>query len=688
MSSSQDTICTLCFETFKNPLILKCGHNLCEGCVKRAEALYSALNTLEPPSKKKDKKETPEAPALSCPLCGKVSLISECKPNITLRNVLSLRQNAAVLELPQEAAAAAASAPSEKSVCGFCKGPATIFCAFCGPLCQEHSDFLHVKGPLRMHELSKSPVNVVRTIKEVFGEVGGGATETPKLVLPLCKDHGKQMELFCTKCETLICSHCILIGEHKGHECSNVVQAFKKTNERVEELLTKIKEMAPECDALMKGYERLNSGAEKEHEAARATVKEAFKNFRELVDECQAKTENEVDEIFKSFSDTVNSRSISLRSLRDECELVQKSANTTAAKNDLIRYTLFKSLKNLSEHLSIVSAMKVPEDATICQVDVKKDLLNKERFSLVNVRSAFRLGCGRVVYYNISFDRLAETRSAGSDLRAGNDTSHDGGAIYDPVRRIILSVSGNFNNGRNLKITRMTDDRHGETTLMHDVVQFGNHGQYPIFDGKQYTYFLQSEDDGNNSLGRVDMDTFAFERLPALPRSQFREFCRGCCQNGNIYALDRDLNVWEYNVDGRSWRTLRCTTPRPGCMMADPAEPNHIYCMCTDGRGLFRIDIAEETCTHISDSGSNFSLGANGEAVLIRTSPTEFLIFCGLSAGWHVYSSEANRWVHLDHWRNVRNGSGHLVFIPEGPRAFYHVDDNANWDTVDLSGAH
>jgi len=392
-----------------------------------------------------------------------------------------------------------------------------------------------------------------------------------------------------------------------------------------------------------------------------------------------------VEDIFRTFKETVDTRTVSLHSLRNECELIQKSADSSAAKNELIRYTLFKSLKNLADHLSVVSNAKVPDDATICQVDVNKALMNKEKFSLVRVRSTLRLGLGRAMFYNITFEGLDRTRSHGSEIATGNNTSHDGGAIYDPIRRIILSVSGNYNNGRNLKITTMTDGTHGETALRPDAISFGNHGQYPVFDGQQYTYFLQSEDCGNNMLGRLDMDTMTFETLPNLPTSSFREFCRACYQNGCVYALDRELNVREYNVDTRTWRTLRATLPRPGCLMTDPAEPNNIYCMCTDGRRLFRIDIAEETQTHIQDSPSNFSLGANGEAVLCRVSPTEFLIFCGLSAGWHVYSSEQRRWVALHNWRNVRNGSGHLVIVPDGPTAFYHVDDTERWEMVELA---
>jgi len=682
MTSSQDTICTLCFETFKNPLLLKCGHNLCEPCIKRAEELFFALKTLEPPSKRKQDGDGSCAPSVSCPLCGKVSLVSECKPNITLRNILSLRQNAAELELPGLGAASAPEA-SEKPVCGFCKKPATVFCAFCGPLCQADSDMLHVKGPLRSHELSTSPVEVVKTIKDAVGDAD--ADEPHKMVLPLCKDHGKPMELFCSKCETLVCSHCILVGDHKGHECSGVVQAFEKTNQRIETLMKEIKEKAPECQELLKDYERLAAGADEEQKRANDEIREAFTQFRAIVDECQAQCEREVKDIFGSFQEFVKSRSVSLHSLSDECALVLKSVDSSAAKNDLIRYTLFKSMKNLVEHLAVISSAKVPEDATICSVSVNKPMLAKDKFSLVKVRSTFRRG-GRVLFYDIDFDTVQRTRNVTSEIRAGNGTSHDGGAIFDPTRRIILSVSGNFNNGRNLKVTRMTDETHGDTTLMNDVIPFGTHGQYPVFDGSRYTYFFQSEDGGNNRLGRVDMDTMTFEALASLPTSSYREFCRPCHQNGHIYAIDRDLNIRDFDVEAGTWRTMGVTVPRPGCLLTDPSEPNNIYALCIDGRGLFRIDIAEERIEHISDSPSNFSLGANGEAVLVRVSPSEFLIFTCLSAGWHVYTSEGQRWAAIPNWRQTRNGSGHLVISPEGPRAFYHVDDSDRWETVNLRG--
>lgn len=682
MASSQDTICTLCFETLKNPFILKCQHNLCEECVKRAETLHKAFVTLEPPNKKKQEPAS-DKPSLACPLCGVISTVEECRPNITLRNVLGLQKNAAVLDLPGDDSAEDSTDSGKKSVCGFCKEPATVFCAFCGPLCQEHSDFLHVKGPLRSHALSKTPIEVVKSIKEVVGNKDD-ADDAGSVVLPLCKDHGKQMELFCAKCECLVCPHCILIGEHQGHECIGVLQAFKKTNERIEDLLKKIKEKAPECENLVKGYDRLCSGADKEHDEVKKTVIDSFAEFRKIVDDCEKKALEEVEEIFTSFKSTVSSRTTSLHALRDECNLVQKSADTTAAKNELIRYTLFKSLKCLSEHLSVVASAQVPEDATICSATVNKALLDASKFSLVKLRPMFRMGMGRVIYYNINWDTLPDTRNERSEITAGNNTSHDGGAIYDASRRIILSVSGNYNNGRNLKITRMTDGTHGETTLMTDVIPYGTHGQYPVFDGRQFTYFFQSEDGDNNRFGRVDMDTLTFSPLPNLPTSQFREFCSGCVQNDHVYALDRDLNIRDFNIASNEWGTLRVTMPRPGRLMTDPCESNIIYCLCCDGRGLFRIDVVAGESTHVCDTPSNFSLGANGEAFLARISPSEFFIFAGLSGGWHVYSRERNTWVQLRNWRNVRNGSGHFIIVPDGPTGFYHVDDADSWEMVNL----
>lgn len=678
--ASQDMICNICFNKFEEPMLLSCGHNLCKKCVERAEGLFAAYKALEPPSKKKSEAETTE-PCVSCPLCGKVTPVSQCKPNTTLRNIMSLSNSSAELELP-------GTGESEKEsaeVCGFCKKPATVFCAFCGPLCQEHSDFLHVKGPMRAHELSKTPVEVMRSIKAAAAAAGSAEGRGEgSLVLPLCKDHGKQMELFCSKCETLVCAHCVLIGDHKGHECMSVLAAFAKTNARIEELLKEIKEKAPKCKELEQGYKKLRAGAEAELKEAREVVQKAFEDFRKLVDENQKETEKQLEEVFTSFTGSVSARTQGLEALAKECELVQHSSETTAAKNDLVRYTLFKSLKNLAEHLSSIASTQVPDDAKICQVDPNKAAADPKKLSIVKVRPMFRFGCGHVIYYNIDFERLEATRSEGSEIRAHNATSHDGGAIYDPVRRMIVAVSGNYNNGRNVIVTRMTDDTHGETTAMTDLVPFGTHGQYPVFDGRQFTYFFQSEDQDNNRMGRVDMDTLAFEALPSLPGGSYREFCSGCAHNGNIYILDRDLAVREYNPDTATWTTLPITMPRPGRLLDDPANPAHIYCLCCDGRGLIRIDLEAQSHAVVTDTPSNFSLGANGEAALVRVSPTDFLLFACLSSGWRVYSSERNTWVQLRNWRQTRNGSGHLVISPDGPYAFYHVDDSENWDMVNL----
>jgi len=284
----------------------------------------------------------------------------------------------------------------------------------------------------------------------------------------------------------------------------------------------------------------------------------------------------------------------------------------------------------------------------------------------------------------INFEAVQRTRSVTSEISTGDSTSHDGGAIYDPIRRIILSVSGNYNNGRNLKITRMTDETHGGTTLMTGIIPYGTHGQYPVYDGHKYTYFFQSEDGGNNRLGRVDMETMTFEALTSLPSSSYAEFCRPCFQNDRIYALDGDYHVREYNVQSNSWRTTQITAPSKGYLLADPADLNCIYCLCNDSRGLFRIDLAKESISHVCDTPSSFGLGANGEAVLVRVTPSEFLIFAYLSGGWHVYSSESKRWAPIPNWRGTKNGSGHFLICPEGPRAFYHVDGSDKWDTVNL----
>ena len=64
---------------------------------------------------------------------------------------------------------------------------------------------------------------------------GGGMQFTADI--PLCTVHGDQMTSFCVKDRLLVCSSCLLYGEHKDHPCQLVKDASIEYRQRLRKLI-------------------------------------------------------------------------------------------------------------------------------------------------------------------------------------------------------------------------------------------------------------------------------------------------------------------------------------------------------------------------------------------------------------------------------------------------------------------
>ena len=92
-------------------------------------------------------------------------------------------------------------------------------------------------------------------------------------------------------------------------------------------------------------------------------------------------------------------------------------------------------------------------------------------------------------YFPIDFNRIPNTRSVTSSISTGESSTHDGGAIFDKDRRVVVATSGNYNNGKNLKVTKIgsnPDSISGSTRLIENVIPFNTHGSYPLYDGSKW----------------------------------------------------------------------------------------------------------------------------------------------------------------------------------------------------------
>jgi len=278
----------------------------------------------------------------------------------------------------------------------------------------------------------------------------------------------------------------------------------------------------------------------------------------------------------------------------------------------------------------------------------------------------------------------ASTSSSTSSILTADQYSSNGGAIYDPVHKIILSVSGGCNNGRNLKITQMSDGTHGKSTVSAGVIPFQTAFQYPLFDGTKFTYFFQHDNPGNR-FGRVNMDTLTFEELPSLPSGIFLHCCGGCIHNDNIYVINNSNKICEYCVKTQEWKTLNITVPARGRLLNNPNDSEGIYAIFS-GQRFSRINLENETISDLCKPPLRYDLeGGNQEGYLISL-PYCFIIFASLSSVWHMYHSASDKWIELPKWKRATNFSAHFVYVPEEHTAFYHVQGCTSWEMVSFSG--
>jgi len=659
--------CVFCLKHVKDPMLLVCGHNVCAACLDEALLFSEAIASFSS-ERKTDAEKKESGSCVACPLCGGKTKQSQVKPNIVLRAVVSSE-------------AQLAEAADSKPVCGFCKEPATKVCAFCGTLCDKHSQFLHVDGPMRTHEVTE-----IQPGKKPQLE-WSAPSDSSFQHLPMCSEHKKRCELVCQSCNMLVCTHCVFIGRHKTHSCVAVHELFKKMTPEILKLADSIREAVPSCDKLLQGFEILEKNSEQSHKELEEEVNKTFAEYQEALEKKRQEVLKDMNRMYEDFCQTVGERKKALKTLHTKCDdyVSRVAKEESIPKNAVARYALFHMLNELNDVLKVVVDTRPPDEKTkICRVVYKKEY-EDPHFAPATAIRMFRLGGGKKLVYDINMANLPGSHSSDSDINAVEETSHDGSAFYDPGRNTIFAVSGNGNNCRDVLVTRLIDGTHGETTRRANLIPFSSHGQYPVFDGNNYAYFFESEgDDDDTRFGRLNLDTMTFEDL-GHSESCVREFNSGCCAGGMIFVVFNEGDrLMQYNPDSNTWTDTGVVIDHDCRLLSDPLDSDIFYILYAGTRGLHRFNIADHSISLVAGCPRDFDLNQNGEALVVALTDMSRVLFTSLSNHWYFMTFDNQRWTELEHWENAHNGSAHLVIVPTGPTALYHIDDEQNWTGVNL----
>ena len=281
---------------------------------------------------------------------------------------------------------------------------------------------------------------------------------------------------------------------------------------------------------------------------------------------------------------------------------------------------------------------------------------------------------------------IERTRSSTSQIKTGHNHASCCGAIYDSIRNIIVSVSSPSVGCRDLFVTDLDD---GTTELKKGIIPFYSDSHCPVYDGKQFLYFMEySLKQGKGKrFGRINLDTFLFEELPQLPDSKFAVTFGGCFHDGIIYAVDNDAELCCFNVTTRKWGYCGVDVPTEmdvvSVRLLNDAQNKSDYIHALGPGGLYRIDVENNTIDLVSAVPITYDYLR--EALLIQTEPDEFIVVTALKNGaWYCFSSKDGSWTALSNWKPCKGSFSHnyLVYSPHALSFYYHIHESDKWEAV------
>ncbi|XP_073468129.1 E3 ubiquitin/ISG15 ligase TRIM25-like [Aquarana catesbeiana] len=261
--------CSVCLNSYTDPVMLKCGHNFCRDCIGRV------LDTQE------------RSGGYSCPECREQF---QDRPalhrNITLRTIV---ENFLSTHPDQE----------ESGVfCTYCihtPVPAVKSCLHCeASLCDDH---------LRVH--NKSPEHVL-------------CDPTTSLENRKCSVHKELLKYYCTEDSTCICVSCSLAGEHRGHQVETLDEASemkkKKLRKVLQKLMTEREETEKRVQSLQEHSRKVQGKADDETERVTAL----FMDLRRRLEDLEKRVLSELSRQAELVSISVNDMIQQLEIKKDE----------------------------------------------------------------------------------------------------------------------------------------------------------------------------------------------------------------------------------------------------------------------------------------------------------------------------------------------------------------------------------
>lgn len=289
--------CPVCQDFFRDPVMLQCTHHVC---------IAHAAN-VQPRER------------IACPACSEYTVVPDGGLRIsnTLQTLVDLWQEQHQQSEPRGA----------RTRCGMCEEEwATKRCIQChGYLCDECAQTSHSRGFFKDH-----------SVVDVSSGVAAAPVGAEFASRILCDEHPEEkLSFYCLDCRRSVCSHCLLLGEHKGHQGTPIDEAFETGKETltawVDKLSQRIQSTADTLEHLRTQEIEVSRGAE----AQRAAINTEMDHLRELIEtkRNQLLSKSNLEEKQKSSQLEAKVRKTS-DAAREASTLVERSRNLLSTPSE------------------------------------------------------------------------------------------------------------------------------------------------------------------------------------------------------------------------------------------------------------------------------------------------------------------------------------------------------------------
>ncbi|KAK6172582.1 brain tumor protein [Patella vulgata] len=259
-STSMNTRCNLCTETFTIPKVLSCFHTFCQPCLEKSQECTDKI---------------------TCPDCQHDTILGAdglmgLKPDYAVSNILE--SNA----LESSALNCTGCKSKETNAVARCFDCANFLCANC---VMAHQ-FMHCFEGHRVLSLGDLQMN----------------KDEPKADKQVnCPRHRNDvLKFFCKTCSQPICKECTVFEHGRGHECQFLMDVAHRQVDTMRHLESDARSKINELRLSAKGIEHISSTLQSQYTKAQDDINDTYNFYRAMLEERKQEALKELDQAFNT----------------------------------------------------------------------------------------------------------------------------------------------------------------------------------------------------------------------------------------------------------------------------------------------------------------------------------------------------------------------------------------------------